>query len=592
MPPKPNKDADKVEALLDDNFSDEKPRGRDIIGGDEDKKTGRSRLYTWEQLRLKNESKIFWDVYYKEKEAESEGKEDPKKKATADAKIFWDVEKDAKTKLDRDKAKREAKIFWEVYYDLKKKKEPKIDTKPKTKITPVKQAITGVKDVEKKEKEEEGWFMSLLSMLTPFITGAIATIAPLLLKFAALATAIGLAIPAIWKLIDAKKEYKEAIDSYAEHARISVANSKRQIKIMEDQRQREAELAKLAEGEKKDEHTRISALAALTAKIRATELEERQKWEKEHGPETWSPGARTIGAVLGAGFSDLVSRVGIGEHSGKSISDIQQDVADAYEHEAEVTRKRSEDAAESRNAEMQALVDRIKGPFLREGALAQKFGTKEDQEYQEHEMPKKRLAELRALEKEALKEKFLKTSQFNILGTSIGATEEIFEKWLQDKKEDSVRAAKEAEALVKGVEAKDNKKEKINAGHGMGRQFRDFVSRPGMPPVNFSSHDDILGFKQGGPVSDFLRGGVALGGFQLRAINRSNDHLKTLVDLTRGLLAKRSGGGSNSVVSVPMPGRSSSGGDTTFSEAGGNPDSRADAYNAPYSLNVPPVLAS
>jgi hypothetical protein len=120
-----------------------------------------------------------------------------------------------------------------------------------------------------------------------------------------------------------------------------------------------------------------------------------------------------------------------------------------------------------------------------------------------------------------------------------------------------------------------------------------------MPDIPFDSKDDILGFKQGGPVSALLKQATTdvkilpnsdkFGKFQLDAISLSNAYLKTLVELTAKMLQKGSAGGvAQSTPPTPVvPSDSIQGnmGGPSYS------DSRSDFYGSAYSMHTPSVPA-
>jgi len=632
VPPKPNKDAAKVEEKLDKSFGKEK-RGRDII------KQGRARLYPWEILRLKNESKIFWDVYYKEKAASGPKKQDPKKKAAQEAKIFLDVQSKALHKLDKDKAKQEAKVFWEVYYELKKKKEPKIDKKPKTKITPAKKAIAGATDTKKVPKKK-GWFMQLIAMLRPFITSLITAFGPFILKIAAIALAIGVAIDRIRALIPIAKDAHQNITDANELAKDNRAATERLNKKDRDELAKKRKEAEKLEGEEKARAERKLAAEEIQQK-----LTENKRKSEDRALEKLIPGhgagiLETLGATVNI-FKNIKTKSPM-----ESIDEVTE-MGNAIRNSRMLTERRIGRDAGDPLREVMARINRV--------------DTRTDEELMELYGPGGKfgggegtpggIEAFRNLWEEHIKKKFMKgfgsryVDQPFIYGDSIAAeearnlafakgsktrvtrrkaitgsdrnafggdirvemkAEEAYNKFIKDRAADRAKAMLEYKGIIKEFDKKSDRRFNRPTGSGgvggwgpasawnagIGRENNDFVLRPGMPPVSFNSQDTLFGFKAGGPISDFLRAGSAFAGYQLGAINRSNEYLKTLVDLTRGLLAKSGGGGSTNIVPVPMPGSSSRGGDVAISNPGVGRDSRGDAHDAPYSLNVPPVLAS
>ena len=579
MPPKPNKEAAEVGNQLDENFGDEKPSERDII------KQGRSRLLTWERLRIQNEAKVFWDVYYNEKDQqEGTNNEDPKKKATQDAHIFWKVESDLKQKIDTDKIKKEANIFWDVYFELKDKEdaEDKVDTKPKTKVTPVEKAIDGVKSAEKIPKEKEGWFSALISMLTPFIAGAIAAIAPLILKIAAIAAAIGTAVGFILNLIprlqNLNEKFKELKEGAEETKRIN----------------REVE----ATYEKKAKEMAAQGRAEEAVLTRLEKAENRiQSDRSEKVIEETTPGVGT--------FARKYFKL-IGGPAGLLLDAVVEGNIKSNVRQFEAMEKKLLKPVQKAIAELEAssgLTD-IRRQMQKEAGADPKAAQPQTPEWAARE--KELIAKKEAREKVLFMKQMEAIAYFKKVDLTPEMQQAAYEGHLKQRAIDQKKAIEKAEKAYQNylivrekMEAKALKskspdgqpsvmKDSSGSHYGTG-VAADFAWRPGMPPLRFSSQDDILGFKQGGPVSDFLRGGAAIGGFQLRAINRSNDYLKTLVDLTRGLLAKSGGGGSTNIVSVPAPG-SSAGKDMPLSNPGVGIDSRGDFHNSTYSLNVPQVV--
>jgi len=177
---------------------------------------------------------------------------------------------------------------------------------------------------------------------------------------------------------------------------------------------------------------------------------------------------------------------------------------------------------------------------------------------------------------------------------------------------------KEGNEIVKGLQAQRDMQAETNrllreGPQRTGALEQDFVSRPGMPAISFSSEDDILGFKQGGPVSSLLKLRGALSGpgsratanlfqfsktdpnvpidkFQLSEIKLSNFYLKQLVELTVKMLQKGSAEGGTNLVGMPpqqLPPDNSMTGDMSGPSF---TDSRSDFYESAYSMHTPGVL--
>ena len=166
-------------------------------------------------------------------------------------------------------------------------------------------------------------------------------------------------------------------------------------------------------------------------------------------------------------------------------------------------------------------------------------------------------------------------------------------------------------------------------------KYADFVQRPGMPPVSFSSTDDILGFNQGGPVANLFKsmksrqvmadptsGPVAnlfksmksrqaladptsglfqvkfskttspgdFGKFQLSEIKLSNFYLQQLVELTVKMLQKDPAGGSGPVHIPPRPIPRDNEGIQGDMSGPSFTDSRSDFYGSAYSIHTPGVM--
>ena len=176
---------------------------------------------------------------------------------------------------------------------------------------------------------------------------------------------------------------------------------------------------------------------------------------------------------------------------------------------------------------------------------------------------------------------------------------------------------KEGNEIVKGLQAQRDEQAETNrllreGPQRTGTLEQDFVSRPGMPAISFNSKDDILGFKEGGPVSRLLglRGQPAkpsdqttsnlfqfsktdpneFGKFQLSEIKLSNLYLKQLVELTVKMLQKGSAEGGTNLVGMPpqqLPPDNSMTGDMSGPSF---TDSRSDFYESAYSMHTPRVL--
>ena len=107
--------------------------------------------------------------------------------------------------------------------------------------------------------------------------------------------------------------------------------------------------------------------------------------------------------------------------------------------------------------------------------------------------------------------------------------------------------------------------------------MQDFIVQKGtvMP---FSSQDEVMGMKPGGAISQFLRDTGA--SKEIASLQKTtNNYLSQLVQLTKALVQKPSGGGS--IPNVPLPRNNELQGDLSgpvFS------DNRADFANSTYHM--------
>jgi hypothetical protein len=587
-----------------------------------------------EKRRLENEAHLLWDVYFTRSSKREERAEARREKTVADADkksqkerlqdrvaankrdaIFADkkgnkkdgikgvtgevTDKVKKSGLDinKNKVAAEASIFWQVYYTIKKRKEPKKDTKGITKITPAKKAISEVKGKELPKKK--GWFASLIDMIKPFVSSFLLAAAPVILKFVAIAAAIGGAIVAFlnlgpkikdlwnrfWDLEKGTKETDEAFAALAKKTR------ERAGEAAEDPR-REAEAARLG----------------LTEQITALEYAAKKKADEEIGGVVYQT-AGNFFSVLGTGAKDLLSRVGIGEHSGKSVADVQRD------QDRERAKIRARIMKEA-NIEINKLKDKRDAIERAYGPEALGHGVAMGEEITDKRAAAH--AKMIAAKEAAERRAFFASEQVHYITGEQRSKKELEEMWankLKQDKEIQEKAIADANKITAEYRKKKDKKEEEEkkkkesrgsgagssaygaymGGHGM---YRDFVSRPGMPPVSFSSKDDILGFKQGGPVSNLLKhqadtvtGSDKFGKFQLSEIKRSNAYLKQLVELTAKILQKGpSGGGGNPgfVPPAPLPPNNGIQGDMSGPTYA---DSRSDFYSSAYSIHTPSVPA-
>ena len=588
-----------VKTKLDVLTAGESPQDKKIIGQTGKGKDVRPIPTPSERRRLEFESNLFWEVYFKKKDRKSgKGKENKKESAADSAKSFASEISDlAKGPVDKKTVVEEATIFWEVYYDVKKKLEPPKDVKGKTKITPAKKAVSTVKGIKEKVPKKKGWFASLIEMLEPFIAGALIAIAPLILKFAAIGTAIASAILFIKNLIPKIGEMDQAFEDLREGAKETDEAFEKLAKKY-DERSGEAE----EDPERKREAT------ALKLEKQIDQI--RQEGYKKGRDETMVGWGDAVGMYSEFVFKNMIPGFG------KSLERIDKERSDERE---EIIRK-YKDEAEAKAKPLLDMLDKI-GGRVQAGdkgygvAMGDKATPKQIEEWEK--------AKAEKLEKS--RAEFFKKMEiaFRLRGETVTPEQQqkVWESWQKNVEANRKKALAEAEKMITGLEAKAKEKaekeaaKKKAAAHipsgGMGyygaaHGYMDFVSRPGLPAIPFSSQDDILGFKQGGPVSDllssvrqgttvnnFIGGDSTIGKFQLSEIRVSNMHLETLVKLTKGILARSGGDGGAPQMVTPgpmqLPPDSGVQGDMNGPVMTA---SSADYYNSEYSMHTPPVLDS
>ena len=563
--PPPINNADDVAAAeqrLKELTAAENPNGKKIIG--QKKEEVKPIPTPNERKRLAFESSLFWDVYFKkaqrekgkldkdkDKDEDKDKKGKDKGKESVSTEIVEAIEKLGK--LDKSRVTTEATIFWDVYYKVKKQKDKPKDTKGKTKISPAKKAADKVCDCkglgEKKPKKEgKGFIGWLMDLFAPFA----AVLAPLLGGglLAGLGAAFGTLMAAIGPLIVAGAGIFALVAAVG-FAAVQIGKAWKGWKEM---RQAQAEAKKAEED---------------TKRVRGAETDIRK--ERKAGAEK-------------AGDKDI-----------------------------------------AKIAELEILMQQNRAYTEKKRKEIEKWGLWGDDEERLEALEESHLVKQEKIHEElkALRRKrAMQNAALRKAGKEELPTEESYASndklWLQFHRnqgvgiyhEDPVKRAhaekmREEKGLpkikVKYYGPRDPMKEmntdSLVKKRGRGR--RDFVSRPGMPDIPFDSKDDILGFKQGGPVSALLKQATTdvkilpnsdkFGKFQLDAISLSNAYLKTLVELTAKMLQKGSAGGvAQSTPPTPVvPSDSIQGnmGGPSYS------DSRSDFYGSAYSMHTPSVPA-
>ena len=535
-----------------------------------------------ERKRLNFESTLFWDVYFKRKGTRDER---AKRAASTDSKkkssVAGDAAKTAKlSTVDQKRVVKEATIFWEVYYKVKKKLDPPKDTKGKTKVTPAKKAVEGVKKVGlDKVPKKKGWFSSLIDMILPFVTSAIIAITPLILKFAAIVAAIAAAILAIKNIVPKIGEMNQAFKDLRKGAKETDEAFRKLAKKYDDRA-----------GEAKEDPDRKREATALKLQKQIDLI--RQEGFKKGRDETMPGWGKTIGLYFGTLF--------------RGYSKTKDEYLAEKDAQRDAIIRKYKDEAEAKAKPLLDMLDKIGGGAPQPGEKG--FGVAMGDKATPEQIAKWQKIEAEKLEKSRA-EYFKKMEALAYLTKQTFTPEQQQKAWEAEIKrlqKDKEQALAEADTLISSLEKSAKKKEETKKKTSRGRRrgrgssaygsygnnpMQDFVSRPGMPAIPFSSQDDILGFKQGGPVSDLLGSGADIGKFQLSEIRISNMHLKTLVDLTRGLLAKDTAGGGNTVMNAPpqpLPHDNSIQGDMsgpTYSSTS------SDWYNSEYNMHTPGILA-
>ena len=516
-----------------------------------------------ERKRLAFESSLFWDVYFKKVKREK-GKLDKeakgKEKGSTDGKkgVGSDIKERARlAKVDKSRVTTEATIFWDVYYKVKKQKDPPKDTKPKTKISPAKKAVDKVCDceglTEKPKKEGKGFIGWLMGLFAPFA----AVLAPLLSGglLAALGGAFTTLMAAIGPLIVAGAGIFALVAAVG-FAAVQIGKA---WKGWKDMRQAQAE-AKKAEEDTKIESKALEDVKMKSAK-KAMDAGDKDAGRFQELMAQQVKGAREVNKAvedIKGGWGDQLVETDWEEKEMKRLREEHAKRSEAISKEmSEIRKRRANQNASLKAAGKKQLPDmgsyHSSDAFWLAGHRNKGVGIY-------HKDPAKR-----AHAEKMREEKGLPKIKVEYYGPR------------DPKKEPGYRPP----------------------GNQRGRGRRDFVSRPGMPDIPFDSKDDILGFKQGGPVSNLLKQATTdvkilsnsdkFGKFQLDAISLSNAYLKTLVELTAKMLQKGSAGGvAQSTPPTPVvPSDSIQGnmGGPSYS------DSRSDFYGSAYSMHTPSVPA-
>ena len=536
-----------TERLQDKKEADERAKKADKKGAKKADKKGANKI------EIKDVKKV--EIKDSEK---GRGKKVDKKGVTG--KVTDKVKKSG-LDINKNKVEAEASLFWHVYYKIKDRKEKKKDTAGKTKLTPVKAAIEKVRgEKEPKPKKEGkgfiGWLMGLFapfaSLLAPLLAGAgggflallgaglttlIGAIAPLIIAGAGIFALVAAVAFAVNAIGKAWKGWKDMRQAQKD-AKKAEEDTQIESKSLSDSMSKQSKKA-LDSGDKD---------AARMQELMARQVE-------------GSQASMDATAKVKGGWIDQMNE------SASETAEIEK-IRETWMVESEANSAEMKEIRERRakqNAALEAAGKTIlpdmgsygnNDSFWLAGHRNKGVGI-----YSEDKAKRAHAEKMR-------EEKGLPKIKVDYYGPRDAS------------KEKAAPKKKPKSRMYRGIR-------------------RDFISRPGMEAISFDSKDDILGFKQGGPVSNLLKQVTTssitspdkFGKFQLDAIHISNTYLKQLVELTAKMLQKGPSGGGKSpgiVPASPLPPDNSIQGDMS---GPGYTDSRSDFYGSAYSMHTPSVPA-